>query len=130
MAAVHANGLMSPPQTEKAVSVASPPRVVLAGKTGRILCVADIRGDCKSDWVSRGVLLTRDPVGAQTMNSIDLSENMTLLLSFTRETLGSSMPRAWIEWGTSEWADGPPILLPSLHCLEWRQLGLVISRSQ
>ncbi|ORY23528.1 hypothetical protein BCR39DRAFT_561900 [Naematelia encephala] len=45
MSAMHANGLMSPPQTEKAISEASPPRVILAGKTGRILCVADIRGD-------------------------------------------------------------------------------------
>ncbi|RXK34965.1 hypothetical protein M231_07779 [Tremella mesenterica] len=39
------NGLASPPATEKESSAASPPRVVLAGKTGRILCVADIRGD-------------------------------------------------------------------------------------
>ncbi|KAI9634308.1 uncharacterized protein MKK02DRAFT_34810 [Dioszegia hungarica] len=39
------NGLMSPPPTEKASSAGSPARIVLAGKTGRILCVADIRGD-------------------------------------------------------------------------------------
>ncbi|WVF66621.1 hypothetical protein IAT40_001361 [Kwoniella sp. CBS 6097] len=45
-AAVRANGILSPPMTEKAPSTTStPPRVVLAGKTGRILCVADIRGD-------------------------------------------------------------------------------------
>lgn len=43
----HQNGLLSPPATEKASSASSPPRVVLAGKTGRILCVADIRGDCE-----------------------------------------------------------------------------------
>ena len=42
-----ATGLPSPPTTEKAASIKSPPRVVLAGKTGRILCVADIRGDCE-----------------------------------------------------------------------------------
>ncbi|KAK8844699.1 hypothetical protein IAR55_006548 [Kwoniella newhampshirensis] len=41
-----ANGIISPPPIEKASSTtATPPRVVLAGKTGRILCVADIRGD-------------------------------------------------------------------------------------
>ncbi|WVQ94245.1 hypothetical protein IAU59_001323 [Kwoniella sp. CBS 9459] len=45
-AAVRANGILSPPPTEKANSTTStPPRIVLAGKTGRILCVADIRGD-------------------------------------------------------------------------------------
>lgn len=44
------NGLMTPALTEKAPSIASPPRVVLAGSTGRILCVADIRGDC--EWAS------------------------------------------------------------------------------
>ncbi|WWD22749.1 hypothetical protein CI109_107242 [Kwoniella shandongensis] len=44
--AIGANGIISPPPTEKASSAAAtPPRVVLAGKTGRILCVADIRGD-------------------------------------------------------------------------------------
>ncbi|KAK4686482.1 hypothetical protein P7C73_g3646, partial [Tremellales sp. Uapishka_1] len=43
---VHANGMVSPPQTVHTSSISStPPRVVLAGKTGRILCVADIRGD-------------------------------------------------------------------------------------
>ncbi|CAD6573886.1 MAG: hypothetical protein TREMPRED_000956 [Tremellales sp. Tagirdzhanova-0007] len=39
------NGLMSPPHAEKMSSITSAPRTVLAGKTGRILCVADIRGD-------------------------------------------------------------------------------------
>ncbi|WVR03152.1 hypothetical protein IAU60_000142 [Kwoniella sp. DSM 27419] len=44
--AVRTNGVLSPPPTEKAPSAGStPPKVVLAGKTGRILCVADIRGD-------------------------------------------------------------------------------------
>ncbi|ORX34900.1 hypothetical protein BD324DRAFT_633119 [Kockovaella imperatae] len=45
MVAVASNGLLSPAQTEKTPSVSSPPRIVLAGKTGRILCVSDIRGD-------------------------------------------------------------------------------------
>ncbi|OCF34791.1 hypothetical protein I316_03335 [Kwoniella heveanensis BCC8398] len=45
-AAIRANGTLSPPPTEKATSTPSTPaKVVLAGKTGRILCVADIRGD-------------------------------------------------------------------------------------
>ncbi|WVQ82617.1 hypothetical protein IAT38_004748 [Cryptococcus sp. DSM 104549] len=44
--AVRANGVLSPPATEKAQStIDAPPRIVLSGKTGRILCVADIRGD-------------------------------------------------------------------------------------
>jgi len=48
MATTAANGLPTPPQTEKtASSIASPPRIILSGKTGRILCVADIRGDCE-----------------------------------------------------------------------------------
>jgi hypothetical protein len=59
MATVHANGLLSPPATEKAQSnMASPPRVILAGKTSRILCVADIRGDCEFLLV----VLNRGPI--------------------------------------------------------------------
>jgi hypothetical protein len=55
----HANGLPSPLGTDKASSTSSPPRVVLSGKTGRILCVADIRGDCECSSVSG----SRDPRG-------------------------------------------------------------------
>ena len=47
--AMNANGLLSPPQTEKSMSTtATPPKIVITEKNARILCVADIRGDCKS----------------------------------------------------------------------------------
>jgi len=46
--AMNANGLLSPPQTEKSMSTtATPPKIVITEKNARILCVADIRGDCK-----------------------------------------------------------------------------------
>jgi len=46
---MNVNGLMSPPQTEKSMSTtATPPRIILGDKNARILCVADIRGDCES----------------------------------------------------------------------------------
>lgn len=44
--ATHTNGVSSP-HPDKISSENQPPRVVLAGKTGRVLCVADIRGDCE-----------------------------------------------------------------------------------
>jgi hypothetical protein len=46
--AMNANGLLSPPQTEKSMSTtATPPKIVITEKNARILCVADIRGDCE-----------------------------------------------------------------------------------
>lgn len=47
--ASHANGLMSPTQAEKTISgTTAPTRIIIPDKTSRILCVADIRGDCES----------------------------------------------------------------------------------
>lgn len=47
--AMNANGLLSPPQTEKSMSsTATPSKIIITEKNARILCVADIRGDCKS----------------------------------------------------------------------------------
>jgi hypothetical protein len=44
----HANGLMSPNQVEKSLSgTKAPTRLIVPDGTSRILCVADIRGDCE-----------------------------------------------------------------------------------
>lgn len=41
-----ANGIHSPSNKQAGLG-STAPRIVLAGKTGKILCVADIRGDCE-----------------------------------------------------------------------------------
>jgi hypothetical protein len=48
-----ANGTMTSSSVEKTAGEGnSSPRVVIEGKTGRILCIADIRGDCEYPFVS------------------------------------------------------------------------------